>query len=150
VYVKPAKLFVLPALAATIYAVLVIAIAYFLAFPGFGVILLPQPILKLYLGGKTLFYDVLTPYTALWIAYLLITHIALYQLASLARLRRPYLIVAPLLYVTNLALVLVGLCDYGLLHYVHTYTLGYLAFVPGVLLTLVLELVGYRLGSRVI
>jgi len=143
------RLLALLALATAIYAVLVVVTAYALAFPGFGVVLLPQPILELYSGGKTVLYDVLSPYTALWLTYLLVVHVALYQLAWLARLRRPYLLVAPLLYVANLALVLAGLCDPGLLHYVRTYTIGYLGFVPGVLLTVVLELVGYRLASRV-
>ena len=143
------RLLALPVLAVATYAVLVVAIAYALAFPGFGVVLLPQPILRLYSSGKTVLYDVSSPYTALWLAYLLIVHVALYRLAWSARLRRPYLLVAPLLYVANLALVLAGLCDPDLLHYVHTYTIGYLGFVPGVLLTVVLEMAGYSLAPRV-
>jgi len=143
------RLLVLSALATATYAVLVVVIAYALAFPGFGVVLLPQPILRLYSSGKTVLYDVLSLHTVPWLAYLLIVHVALYRLAWSARLRRPYLLVAPLLYVANLALVLAGLCDPDLLHYVHTYTIGYLGFVPGVLLTVVLEMAGYSLAPRV-
>jgi hypothetical protein len=148
VYVRLSRFLVLPLTATLIYAVLVLVIAYALAFPGFGVVLLPQPILRLYAGGKTVLYDVTTPYTALWLVYLLLVHAALYWVARLAGVGRPYLLVAPLLYAVNLALVLAGLCDHGLLHYVYTYTVGYLGLVPGALLTLVVELVGYRLAPR--
>lgn len=148
-YVGLRRLLALLALATAIYAVLVVVITYALAFPGFGVVLLPQPILRLYSSGKTVLYDVLSPYTALWLVYLLVVHVALYRLAWSARLRRPYLLVALLLYVANLALVLAGLCDHSLLHFVRTYTIGYLGIVPGVLLTVMLELVGYHLASRV-
>jgi glucan phosphoethanolaminetransferase (alkaline phosphatase superfamily) len=148
VYVRLSGFLVLPLTATLIYAVLVLVIAYALAFPGFGVVLLPQPILRLYAGGKTVLYDVTTPYTALWLVYLLLVHAALYWVARLARVGRPYLLVAPLLYAVNLALVLAGLCDHGLPRYVYTYTVGYLGLVPGALLTLVVELAGYSLAPR--
>lgn len=127
------------------YAVLVIAITLALSFPGFGVALLPQPFLRVAVVGKTTSYDVNSTYTALWVIYVLASHFILYLLIHVKlRLPRPYIAVSVLLYLLNLALILAGLSDEKLVHFVNTYTLGYGGIIPGIGITILIEWLGCK------
>uniref|UniRef100_A0A7C3UC07 Uncharacterized protein n=2 Tax=Geoglobus ahangari TaxID=113653 RepID=A0A7C3UC07_9EURY len=65
-------------LTATVYAVLVILISYVFAFPGYGILMLPQPFLDVYVGRWTMFY-VINSKVILWIGYVIFIHLVYYR-----------------------------------------------------------------------
>jgi len=76
---RMAKVGVLKILSTAImYAVLVILISYALAFPGFGVLILPQPFLDVYVGRWTAAYAINSK-IILWIGYVIFIHLVYYS-----------------------------------------------------------------------
>lgn len=63
---------------AIVYGILVILISYALAFPGFGVLILPQPFLDVYVGRWTMVY-VINSKIILWIGYVIFIHLVYYS-----------------------------------------------------------------------
>lgn len=142
---------VLSSMAAILYALLVAIVSLLLSFPGFGSIILPQPFLQLYVGRWTIFYRFDSLWAIVWIIYLLATHILLYYLtASLLKLRRPFIVVSILLYLLNLIMVFYGYSDAELRLYVERYTIGYLGLLPGIVATILIEYLGYRIGKALL
>lgn len=137
----------MPLIAGIAYVVLTIAVVLLLSFPGFGVSLLPQPLLRVAVLGKTVSYDLTNIYVVFWVMYSLAIHLVLYlAITRLVKFSRPYVQVSVLLYVINLALVLAGLSDENLVRLVKTYTIGYAGIIPGIGVTVLAEWLGYRLS----
>ncbi|MEM4730972.1 MAG: hypothetical protein QXI06_04390, partial [Sulfolobales archaeon] len=89
------------------YIVLTIVITLLLSFPGYGVVLLPQPFLRVLVLGKTISYEFADVYAISWVLYVVVTHFTLYYLVMrFARLLKPYIVVSIVIYLLNLVLVL--------------------------------------------
>lgn len=133
-----------------VYAILTAIVTTLLAFPGFGVIMLPQPSLEVVVG-KTIFYSFSGLRAVIWVLYVLATHIIFYYLVDgLFGIRRSYLAVSVILYLVNLVLVLAGASDSSLPFYVYRDTIGRGFFLAGVAITILFELVGCRLAEHIL
>jgi len=131
------------------YIVLTIVITLLLSFPGYGVVLLPQPFLRVLVLGKTISYEFADVYAIFWVLYVVVTHFTLYYLVMrFARLLKPYIVVSIVIYLLNLVLVLGGLSDENLVRLVKTYTIGYAGALPGIGITVAIEWLGWKLGRR--
>lgn len=130
-----------------VYAILTAMVTALLAFPGFGVIMFPQPFLEVVVG-KTIFYTFSGLKAVIWVAYVIVTHIILYYLfEGLLRVRRAYLAVSLILYLVNLVLVLAGASDPSLPFYIYRDTIGRMFFLAGIALTILFEFAGRRLAE---
>ncbi|MEM2006128.1 MAG: hypothetical protein QXG17_03950 [Sulfolobales archaeon] len=132
------------------YIVLTIVITLLLSFPGYGVVLLPQPFLRVLVLGKTISYEFAGVHSIIWVLYVVVAHFILYHLVmKLTRFLKPYIIVSVAIYLLNLALILGGLSDENLVRLVRTYTIGYAGALPGTGITVIIEWLGYRVGHRI-
>lgn len=133
------------------YVLLVVLVVTLLSFPGIGVVLVPQPFLKLVVGRWTMFYDFTDPSTVvLWVIYVVLIHSALYAaVTTVLGVKRPYVLVGVVIYVVNVVLILLGFSSIDMKLYLLTYTVKYAAAIPGVALVVLAEWLGYKLKSRI-
>jgi hypothetical protein len=138
------------AVTGAVYAVLVAIVTALLAFPGLGVVFLPQPFLEVVVG-KTMFYSFSGLEAVAWVAYVLVAHLVLYYLVEgVLKVRRSYLAVSIILYFVNLVLVLAGVSHPSLPFYVYRDTMGRAGFLVGIAITVLMELAGRSLARHLL
>ncbi len=146
------RLFVFSLIVSLMYAFLVIVVSMALAFPGFGVIILPQPFLAIHGGRWTMAYNPFTLMTIPWFLYILVFHCLAYSFLENTHPQntRPYLYTGLLLLILNLGLVIIGLADLLLRLFVLIYMRNALYWMSSIPLNIGIEYIGYKIGKQVV
>jgi len=128
-----------------IYCLLILGISILFVF-GLLTTILPQPIIEVSFGRWTVWFNILDLKSILWFFYIWIMHIVLYYVISILakKAKRPYLFVGTVLYLVNLALVLIGLSSLRYRLLVLTYSIRFGGALLGILITIGIEYIAYR------
>ncbi|MET1160075.1 MAG: hypothetical protein ABWW65_03855 [Thermoprotei archaeon] len=133
----------------SIYCLIVLLVSYILMFPGFGAVILPQPFIKVVIGRWTIVYDPFNLYGVLWFFYMLLIHLAVLKTVYMRSCCwRAYIIGVLIIYVVNLALVLLGFSDPGFRDLVIIYDIRYLGTLLGYTVTLLIEYTGVKVLAK--
>jgi len=146
------RLFVFCIVASLTYALLVVIIAFALMFPGFGVLILPQPFIAVYVGRWTMIYDPWTPMTIPWLLYILAIHYTIYYLLENIHpvKTRTYPYAGLFILAINLVLVAIGFTDHLLQLLVLRYMKNPLYWASSIPANIGIEYIAHKTGKLVI
>ncbi|AGK61272.1 hypothetical protein Asulf_01278 [Archaeoglobus sulfaticallidus PM70-1] len=142
-------------LVALVYMVLAILISFIFAFPGFGVLILPQPFLDVVRGRWTLAYNPVSLSAIPWAFYIIAIHCVYYNYLGksylsdvLSDVKAPVLGGISVL-VLNLILILTGCSDIDL----HILLLNYMSepiyWISAILVNVVVEGIAFKIARKI-